>query len=154
MFDGLLAIDYTNIWLVVGILLILIDVVQLPGVGLVFLGLGALSTCISLAYYDVHNYQLPIFGISSFVWFVILYKPIKHFLQNKHGTDTDVKDIVGSVVVVVEAPLTSKEEGKVKWSGTIMRAQLDPSISSHVAVGSNLVVQSVRGNLLICILGS
>ena len=152
MFDSLFSIDYNHGWLVVGIIFILIDVIQLSGVGLLFLGFGALSTSIILAYYDLQAYQFSIFGISSFVWFMILYKPIQRFLHQTAGQKSYVKDIVGSVVVVVEVPLTSKVVGKVKWSGAIMRAILDPSVSDDVIVGTNLVVQSIKGNLLICTL--
>lgn len=42
-----MAVTPIEIWLAIGIVFILIEFTKLPGIGFLFLGLGAISTCVT-----------------------------------------------------------------------------------------------------------
>ena len=89
------------------------------------------------------------FIISSLIWLILFYKPIKNYLSK--NKNSKVSDIVDSFVVVVDEPIKPDSIGKVKWSGVIFNATLDSSSSIEAQVGETLQVKEIVGNKLICI---
>lgn len=73
-----------ELWLAVGIIFILVEFTSLPGIGLLFLGLGAISTSILIYYVpEIQNYQVASVGLSSLAWFLVLWWPLKIFVYGK-----------------------------------------------------------------------
>lgn len=136
------------IWLVFGILAVASEFSMLPGIGLLFLGLGGLLNSILVYnYFLFYQHQYTTFGFSSFLCFAILWWPLKKYTISTKKT-VDRFDIIGSTAEVYSLPLYPNNFGQVKWSGTIMNAQFDNP--QHIKVGSLVIIKATTGNVLIC----
>lgn len=137
-------------WLLLGAALMAIEVIFIPGVGFLFAGLGAITIGIAIArgwieYADL-TAQLGWFFAATTVWGAVLWVPLKRFLRHDR---VDYSNIVGSIAVVIDEPLTKDKRGKVKWSGTTMIAMVDKkSPLSTIDVGTEVEVISTKGNML------
>ena len=147
-----MEITPVEIWLVVGIIFILAEFTAVPGIGLLFIGLGALSASILMYYLpNLASYQVASVGLISLAWFLVLWWPLKVFVYGKKGgAKTDYFDMVGMQVAVVEKDLNSSDVGRVLWSGTTMNAKLDSAESKSAKVGDQLYITDIKGNVLIC----
>jgi membrane protein implicated in regulation of membrane protease activity len=147
-----MEITPVEIWLVVGVIFILAEFTAVPGIGLLFIGLGALSASISMYYLpSLASYQVASVGLLSLAWFLVLWWPLKVFVYGKKGgARTDYFDMLGMQVEVVEKDLTSSGIGRVSWSGTTMNAKLDSSEGKGAKVGDQLYITDIKGNVLIC----
>ncbi len=77
-------ISAVEIWLIVGIIFIIIEFSKIPGIGFLFLGLGALTTSALISsYLEITDYQIATFGLVSFTWFLVLWWPLKKFVYGK-----------------------------------------------------------------------
>ena len=142
----------SGLWLLIGIILIILEFNQLPGIGFLFLGLGAIITSIIINYWSTEIFvQFAYFGISSFVCFLILWYPLKKFVYKSNDVlSRESFDLVGASVIVVNKEIKGSEYGQVLWSGTIMNAQLAYKSKTIAKVGESLHVLQVKGNILIC----
>lgn len=139
-----------ELWLLFGLFLILIEFTQVPGIGLVFIGFGAFTTALLMIYFPmVVDYQIITLGISSLVWLIILWHPMKSFYGTKNSSSKINFNIIGSSVQVINSDIKQNEMGQVFWSGTIMNARLGDS-SASAKIGETLKVMEVNGNVLIC----
>jgi len=142
------------IWFSVGIILIIIEFIKIPGIGLLFLGLGAITTSISLYYLPktVFISQFSIFGISSLSLFILLWYPIKVFMKNTTNNSDDAYiDVIGSTAKVINNNIMDNSYGQVLWSGTVMNAKFISSRNScYIKVGEYMTVISIKGNVLTC----
>jgi membrane protein implicated in regulation of membrane protease activity len=141
-----------ELWLAVGIIFILVEFTSLPGIGLLFLGLGAISTSILIYYVpEIQNYQVASVGLSSLAWFLVLWWPLKIFVYGKKGdVGTDYFDMVGMQVEVAVEDIKPSGSGQVYWSGTLMNARLEDKDSAAAKIGDKLYVTKIKGNILIC----
>jgi membrane protein implicated in regulation of membrane protease activity len=141
-----------EIWIILGLIFILIEFTFIPGIGLLFLGFGGLSTGVIIYYFpQIIESQIISFGLSSFAWFLLLWWPLKISLYRKKGKDGgNYFDIVGTRVKVVSLEIKASELGKVHWSGTIMNARFIDSDSEPASEGEELYVIAVQGNILVC----
>lgn len=138
-----------EIWLILGLFLILIEFTQLPGIGLIFVGFGAFTTVLLLNFYPtIANYQIITLGVSSVLWLLLLWRPMRSFHTSKNSGKNQFH-IIGSTVQVVKKDINPGEMGQVFWSGTIMNARLTDG-SVGVKIGDYLQVVEVKGNVLIC----
>lgn len=140
-----------EMWLVVGIVFILIEFSTLPGIGFLFLGLGAMSSAVIFYFYpEMQNYQVASVGFSSLAWFLVLWWPLKAFVYGKNNHSAKVYfDILGMQVEVALEDIKPGNIGQVYWSGTIMNAKLSGE-ETIARVGDKLLVVEVKGNILIC----
>jgi membrane protein implicated in regulation of membrane protease activity len=147
-----MSFSFVEIWLAIGVICILIEFTHLPGIGVLFLGLGAISTSLIISYTpQMWYYQIIYFGITSFFWFLLLWWPLKHFSKNKmYNTKGKAYfDIIGMSVKVAFQDIKPGQDGQVHWSGTIMNARLQDKETSAKS-GDELYVTDVKGNILIC----
>lgn len=136
------------IWLIIGFVCLIIEF-KLPTIGFLFLGLGGLTNAVLVSSYPpCLDYQFVCFGLVSLAWFIILWYPLKKYMHkgDKHQTF----DIIGSRVEVYGTRILVGGEGVVKWSGAIMNARLDVSAVTPAEVGEKLIVEGVKGNILLC----
>ena len=139
------------LWLAVGIVLILLEFTTIPGIGFLFLGLGALTSSALMYYFPyLESYQIVAIGLCSLGWFLILWWPLKRFVYGTKGGKSDYFDIVGMRVDVAIEDIEPAGMGQVYWSGTIMNAKMDPHDSEGAKVGDKLYVSEVRGNIMVC----
>jgi membrane protein implicated in regulation of membrane protease activity len=147
-----MEITAVEMWIFLGIVFILSEFTFIPGIGLLFVGLGALTTS-TLIYYipELPLPQIAIVGIISFIWFLCLWWPLKKFLKGKSKAGPNYFDIVGMQVEVIDMDIEPNSLGRVSWSGTTMNARLKGADIGHgVKVGEKLYVLEVKGNVLIC----
>ncbi|MBF0291818.1 MAG: hypothetical protein HQK86_06630 [Nitrospinae bacterium] len=138
------------LWIAVGIALVAAEALALPGVGLLFAGLGAITTGLaaSWGFCDGFIPQMTWFFVSTSVWGLILWFPLKRL---QHGGATGYSDMIGAVAVVAEDDMESGKTGKVLWSGAIMNALLSQdNKETRVAKGASVrIVEVVRGVLVV-----
>ena len=141
-----------DIWLLAAVVLMLVEAFGLPGVGLVFAGLGSLVVGFfifsGMIAADNEAAQWTLFFISSLLWALVLWKPMQKFRVGKrHG---EYNNIVGGTAYVGGNGLTRKHGGEVTWSGTIMRAELSKAAGVEaVEPGSQVVITEVTGATLV-----
>lgn len=138
-----------EIWLTIGLIFLIVEFTKVPGIGFLFLGLGALINSVLVYNYPIfEEYQYTSFGLVSFLSFIILWRPLKKYMYNKNLRGSHF-NMVGSEVEVYANPLLPGKLGQVKWSGTIMNAKLMHD-SVEAKIGEVLVISEVQGNVLIC----
>ena len=146
-----MAVTPIEIWLAIGIVFILIEFTKLPGIGFLFLGLGAISTSILIYYMpEMVSYQIVAVGIISLMWFCILWWPLKIFVYGRKNDKKSYFDMIGMEVEVAVEDFESGGLGQVYWSGTIMNARLEDKDKRGAKVGDKLYILDVKGNTLIC----
>ena len=139
------------IWVVFGVFCFALEAFGLTGVGLFFAGLGGLCIAIMV--------KIGLVGATSWVaqfawffaltaaWAAILWKPIKKYRMRRKKSDYN--NIVGERGVVVEAPLTKGKDGKVKWSGAVMIAEIaSDSTAQQIGVDEAVIIKNIKGNRL------
>jgi membrane protein implicated in regulation of membrane protease activity len=149
----IMSITPIELWLLFGIILIILEFSQLPGIGFLFLGLGAISTAIITSYWPQGAllYQFAYFAITALLWFLLLYYPLKLFIyKNSTNLSRESFDIIGSRVIVSHKDIKPGEYGQVLWSGTIMNAKLTDNAIDIATIGETIYVLEVKGNVLIC----
>lgn len=147
-----MEISVMSIWLVIAVLCMAAEALGITGVGLLFAGFGAFTVggLISLGVLSAGASlaQAVVFLAASAAWAVILWKPIQTFRLNRrsHG----YSNIVGDTAYVGSAGLRRAGGGEVTWSGTIMKAELDPSVAlEKLEAGSEVTITGVKGATLV-----
>lgn len=145
------GISITYLWLGAGVLLLLIEAIGLPGTGLMFAGLGALTTgsllYASLLTEDQLLWQWTLFFIASALWAAILWKPLQQLRVGKKGRK-GFSNMIGDTAYVGSNGVT-RSSGEVTWSGTIMNARLCESASvDRLDAGSSVTIVAVTGATL------
>ncbi len=147
-------ISSVEIWLIIGIVCIIIEFSKVPGIGFLFLGLGALtSSALISSYPEIIDYQIATFGLISLAWFLALWWPLKKFVYGKkkgNNIDQSYFNLVGNQVIVFDKHIEPGKIGQVSWSGTTMNARLEDSEREQVKAGDTLYISDVKGNVLIC----
>ena len=136
-------------WLVIGVFLIIFEVTALPGIGFLFAGLGAITLggLLTFSLIDINGWfeHTAYFFFFTTIWAVILWTPLKRALHKNKG---GYQNIVGTRAEMVE-PLTSGKIGKVKWSGTLMRARISPDCQlDKIVEGETVWVVNNKGGVL------
>ena len=125
-------------WLILSLILFIAEVTMLQLIGVLFLALGALllGVLITLGIFAESSLvsQVALFLCFSGLCALILWKPLKR-LKSKKGQE--YSDVIGSYATVIDAPLEQGKIGRVKWSGTIMRAKLATANTTTTNTGTN-----------------
>lgn len=140
--------DPILIWFLIGAGLLLLEFV-VPGLVLIFFGLGALITSLAcwLGFADTIPTQIMIFCIASLLFLLGLRRYVKKWFvgdSDKRNDEIDAKFINQSVKVVVEIPGGSAR-GKVELNGSDWNAISD---ESH-AVGEMVTIVKRDGLIVV-----
>jgi len=123
----------TIIWSVLGIALMALEIFGLQGIGVLFTGFSAITVSFLIYLYPSLDsnisLQLIYFFIFTAVWAGILWIPLKNFFF--YGQSGDYSNIIGTYATTHRA-LKRGEVGKVRWSGTIVRAVIAESSPNDV----------------------
>ena len=122
------------IWFIIGLAFILLEFL-IPGVIIIFFGIGAWVTALFMLFGDFAiNTQLIVFLVSSLVLLVVLRKKVQKIFVGKSepGVD-DVDDIIGKKVKVI-AKITPDSSGKVLFNGSNWNAEADAEIPEETIV--------------------
>lgn len=122
--DFFLSEHLAHIWLAIGAALIIFEFFITPGIGIVFVGLGAFTTGALLESGVISSVtsQLLSFVGASVLWALLLWRPLKRILASKNPGKGQ-SHIIGTEAIVAKGGV-SKKGGKAKWSGTEMSARL------------------------------
>ena len=138
-------------WLVLSAVFFVLEVSLVPGIGFLFAGFAAMTVggLINFDIVDSESYfeQFAYFFGLIFAWAAILWYPIKNFRSKSNGND--FKNVIGDVATVYDNDLVKGKSGKVKWSGTIMKAKLykdDPN--DKIKKDEEVYVKEIKGNVL------
>ncbi len=136
------------LWLALGALFLVIEVMGATGVGFLFAGLGAIVAGIAthFGWADSALTQTSWFFLATVFWAIILWKPMQKF-RTSSGASESFSNMVGDEAVVISGLQAAKAKGKVKWSGTTMNAQLAEN-SPLPLLGSTVIITQVDGTLL------
>ena len=111
------------IWFLIGLFLLLLEI-AVPGLIIVFFGIGAWITAIVTAiFHPGVNLQIIIFVITSVILLLLLRKYIKHtfFGKNENVQDDLDEEFIGKSAIA-ETDFEKDTEGKVTFNGTLWSA--------------------------------
>ncbi len=114
------------IWFLIGLVLIVMEFV-LPGLIIIFFGIGAWLTALGCMLYGFGlNAQLAIFIFTSLFALVLLrnYLRRRFFNEDDTGEETLTDEFIGKIVTVEQAIAPGKM-GKVMLKGTLWEAKSD-----------------------------
>jgi membrane protein implicated in regulation of membrane protease activity len=78
-----LDIPLNTFWFAFGVLLIVLEVMLIPGIGSIFAGLGAVTVggfLLAGGWIDTISSQFIVFFFSTGFWVVLLWKPLNKFM--------------------------------------------------------------------------
>ncbi|MEK6746471.1 MAG: NfeD family protein [Pseudomonadota bacterium] len=138
------------VWLVVGVIFLIAEI-GVPGVGLLFAGLGALTVGMGLNFLliplDDILLQILVFVVSTALWALVLWKPMQKLKLGK--TKASYHNIIGDTASVGEKGISKTHGGEVVWSGAIMKAKLaESSPVEKLESGAQVVIKDITGNVL------
>lgn len=114
--------NYTTIWIVVGILLLLSEFL-IPGFTIFFFGVGALITAVAVFVFqpieDFFIFQVIIFIVTSTVSLVTLRRFFKKSLKGELFEEKT--DYIGEECKVIET-VTETKPGRIRYQGTTWTA--------------------------------
>ncbi len=140
------------LWLVVGMLFLAVEAFGLPGIGMLFAGLGALVTGIVIAMGLAGAENIP----AQFAWFfgattisgILLWKPMKRFRMTRPGAK-EYSNIVGQKAVIGKGGLKRGHPGNVIWSGASMVGEIAVGCAAdELPEGETVTVTAIEGSRL------
>ncbi len=145
------------VWMCVGAVFLIIEVTVIPGIGLVFVGLGALTlsglmafklfSADSAIYKDLYA-QLGCVLAFTTVWAAALWAPLKKLQERQRAAK--YQDFVGQTAFVGPTRLLKGRTGTVKWSGVAMRARLiDDAEVKELAPFEEVTIVDMQGGTLV-----
>lgn len=150
MNDLVSVVAPSTIWLIAGVLLIILEIILIPGIGFLFVGLGAITVGGGLiaGWVDSLTTQFILFFLSSVLWTALLWKPLKSFIA---GKESGFDDMVGSTAIAFGKSIEKGMMGEVKWSGTIMKCQFDPEVEGldRIVPGTEVTITGISKGILI-----
>ena len=139
------------LWLLAGAALLALEAFGLPGIGFLFIGLGAIVTGVAIeigiAAADDYISQFAIFFVTSGALTVLLWRKLKTWHTNPKATER-FSNMIGDSAIIGKGGIAPGKEGQAQWSGTTMRAVLAPEITAALAEGAAVTIIAVRGNLI------
>jgi len=145
-----MTFDPILIWFLIGLALVLSEF-MLPGIILVFFGIGAwivsLTTWMGLT--GGYTSQLLVFAISSILLLAMLRRWFRAKLFGHKGDEQDpfdnLDDLTGEIVTVTQAIDPSSGAGKVEYKGAAWSARSDMPLPA----GARAVVIAADGITLV-----
>lgn len=146
-----MTLSPTALWLIAGVLFMAAEAFGTPGIGMLFAGLGAITTGAAVYFgwlaEDATTAQFIVFFAAAAVFAVLLWKPLQRFRLGKNG---GYNNIVGETAYVGSSGISRDNGGEVTWSGTIMRAEMAPDAPpGRLEAGAAVVITAVHGNKLV-----
>lgn len=138
-------------WVAVSVTLLTLEVTAVAGIGFLYAGMAALTVAFLVAFSWIEPSsalaQTAVFLFASGVWAGLLWIPMKKMLRRENS---GYSDMIGTSAVVYGEDLVRGRSGRVKWSGAVMRAELDGENepANAIAAGATVIVTGKRGNLL------
>lgn len=138
-------------WVVASLVMLTLEATAVPGIGLLYAGLSALSAAFILAFGWVDGNDLlrqtACFTALTAAWAALLWGPMKRLNRKPQGGSSG---LVGGKARVCETDLKKGATGQVRWSGAYMNAVIDPrEAADTLPAGSEVIIAGTEGNTLI-----
>ena len=130
--------DPAVIWFLVGLGLLLLEMV-LPGLVILFFGVGAWVTALVCAITDINlNWQILIFLVASLLGLVLLRKYLKKrfFSRTDKEIDDQLEEFIGRKALAIDD--FKDGSGKVEFKGTQWTARSKEPVSK----GDRVIIRS------------
>ena len=139
-------------WLLAGAIMLALEAFGAPGIGLLFAGLAAIivgvATHNGIVGETAYIAQGALFFTFTAIFAALLWKKLKAWRLNP--SSNEYQNMIGDSAVIALSGLQKGAVGQVRWSGTLMSAELDATESAHgLAEGTRVVITAVRGNVLV-----
>ena len=138
------------VWLIAGAIMLAVEAFGIPGAGFLFAGIGAFITGLvitsGLIAEDAYIWQFACWFISTAIVTALLWKKLKRWSTT--APDKQYNNIVGTTAIVGPGGIASGLPGTVRWSGTLMAAELETGYDV-AAEGVTVEVVATRGTTLI-----
>lgn len=121
--------DPAVVWFLVGLGLLLLELI-LPGLVILFFGVGAWVTALVCAITDINlNIQILIFLLASLLGLVLLRKYLKNrfFSKKDEEAQDQLEEFIGKKARAVDA--FSEGEGRVEFKGTRWSARCSEPVA-------------------------
>lgn len=146
-----MAFSVSALWLLAGAVMLALEAFGLPGIGFLFAGLGAIlvGVAIEAGMVGAASYiaQFAVFFAFTSIFAVLLWKKIKAWRMNP-GAET-YQNMVGDSAVIALSGLQKGARGQVRWSGTLMSAEIDDSETAlGLPEGTVVRIVAVKGNVV------
>jgi len=141
-------------WLIIGVVSIMMEVMILPGIGFLFVGLAAILLggilLLDFLLQPSLAEQIAYFLFFTAVWWIVLWRPLKRSIRKRAGGET-YENLIGTTGVVDdERDLTQGKVGHIKWSGAKMRARIVPaSETKRITNGSTVTIHGQKDGILL-----
>jgi len=145
-----MSFDPELIWFLIGLALVFSEF-MLPGVILVFFGMGAWTVALTswLGLTPGWTVQLLVFAASSVIYLVLLrrwfHDRLTGFEGGRQDPDSDINDFNGKIVLVTEDIAEDTLTGKVEFKGSNWTARAETA----VAAGERVRIRSVESTILL-----
>jgi membrane protein implicated in regulation of membrane protease activity len=129
------------IWFLIGLGLLLLELI-LPGLVIVFFGVGAWVTALVTAFTDINlNWQILIFLVASLLGLVLLRKYLKKrfFDRTNKEIDDQLEEFIGHKAMAIED--FEGGTGKVEFKGTLWSARSEAPVTR----GDWVIIRSKDG---------
>ncbi|UCG28603.1 MAG: NfeD family protein [Bacteroidales bacterium] len=123
------------IWFLIGLVFLLLELI-VPGLVIVFFGVGAWITALSCVFFDIDiNIQILIFTVSSVLSLALLRNYLKRrfFKEDTNQEGSLDEEFIGKTAIV-KTPIKPGIQGKVSFKGTQWEAESDQSIDEGTRV--------------------
>lgn len=138
-------------WLIAGAGFLALEAFGASGIGFFFAGIAALLTGLAieltLISADAIILQCAVFLILTSLSAALLWKQLKAWRTSPDKAG-HFSNIIGDDAIVI-GTITKSQEGRVRWSGTDMRAIIAPSATiDTLSEGTRVTITAIEGNLL------
>ncbi|MBI4829093.1 MAG: hypothetical protein HY804_09865 [Nitrospinae bacterium] len=143
-----MALSIAAVWMLAGGALIGLEALAIPGIGLLFAGLGAVLTGVALLIAPGLSVylQFALFFIFTSVWAALLWKPLMRLRQTPGA---GYNDMVGRRVTVGPERLAKGAAGQVLWSGSTLTARLSENAPTPRAEpGAEMIITAVNAGVV------
>lgn len=135
-------------WSIVAVIFLIAEIMTFT-FGFIFITFGALIITLLLGVDIISNSdllsQLLIIMFFAVIGFCFFYRSFKK--SKSVNNDNFKEDMLASVI---DEDLKRGVEGKIKWSGTICNAVIDPKSNYNtIEIGSIVIIKEFKGNIAI-----
>lgn len=140
------------LWLAAGAAMLALEAFGVPGIGFLFAGLAAIIVGVAINSDVVgetaYVAQGALFFTFTAIFAALLWKKLKSWRVNP--ASKEYQNMVGDTATIALSGLQKGALGQVRWSGTLMQAELDASEPAHgLPEGARVVITGVKGNVLV-----
>ncbi|MBV6478786.1 MAG: hypothetical protein HGGPFJEG_01543 [Ignavibacteria bacterium] len=117
--------NYSLIWLIVGLILLLLEFI-IPGFVIFFFGIGALITSLFIYLFDMTSlsYQLLVFIVSSLICLFLLRRFASKIFKGDSDKEKKLNnEFEGKKAIVIREIKPNSLGGKVEFNGTVWEAE-------------------------------